>query len=90
MSIGTLEEHRRLWAAKPALREVYGVWFDALLASLSGATHVLEIGSGPGFLSVHARATGGRRWLAADVPQRQLAVPESTNSVSEVGTNSQS
>jgi SAM-dependent methyltransferase len=67
MSLGTLEEHRRLWAAKPALREVYGVWFDALLASLAGATHVLEIGSGPGFLSVHARAAGGRRWLAADV-----------------------
>ena len=67
MSIGTLEEHRRLWAAKPELRDVYGVWFDALLASLGGARHVLEIGSGPGFVSVHARAVGGRRWLAADV-----------------------
>ncbi len=31
-----------------------------------------------------------RRWLDADVAQRQLAVPESSNPVSEVGTNSQS
>lgn len=66
MSRQTLEEHRRLWAAKPPLRDVYAVWFDALLETLGAARDVLEVGSGPGFLSVHARATG-RRWLAADI-----------------------
>jgi SAM-dependent methyltransferase len=68
VSRARLEEHRQLWAAKPALREVYAVWFDAVLRELSGARAVLEVGSGPGFFSVHARAHAAAvRWVAADV-----------------------
>jgi SAM-dependent methyltransferase len=63
-----LEDHRRLWDAKPSLRRVYAVWFDELLRALGDARSVLEIGSGPGFLSAHARqGPVTRRWLAADV-----------------------
>lgn len=72
MSRQRLEEHRQLWEAKPVLRDVYAVWFDALLEALGGSADVLEVGAGPGFLSVHARqrARGGT-WLAADlVPAR--------------------
>jgi SAM-dependent methyltransferase len=68
VSLETLEEHRRLWAAKPVLRDVYAVWFDALLAAIAPAADVLELGAGPGFLAAHARARDpDRRWLAADV-----------------------
>jgi SAM-dependent methyltransferase len=63
-----LEEHRQLWNAKPVLRDVYSVWFDAVLAELGDARDVLEIGAGPGFLSAHARLrAGGRKWLAGDL-----------------------
>ena len=31
MSLARLNEHRRVWQSKPVLREVYRVWFDALL-----------------------------------------------------------
>jgi SAM-dependent methyltransferase len=68
MSRERLEEHRRLWESKPALRAVYAVWFVVLLRELEGARSVLEIGAGPGFFSVHARRQAERtRWLAADV-----------------------
>lgn len=68
MSRERLLEHRRLWNAKPVLRDVYEVWFDALLEELGDARDVLEIGAGPGFFSEHAREHArGRRWLAADL-----------------------
>jgi SAM-dependent methyltransferase len=72
VSLQRLEEHRQLWETKPVLRDVYAVWFDALLDALGGSADVLEVGAGPGFLSVHARqrARGGK-WLSADlVPAR--------------------
>jgi SAM-dependent methyltransferase len=63
-----LEEHRRLWQAKPVLRDAYAVWFDALLDSLGPAPRVLEVGAGPGFLAAHTRTRPGtRRWIAADL-----------------------
>jgi SAM-dependent methyltransferase len=63
-----LEDHRRLWQAKPSLRDVYAVWFDALLDRLGSASIVLEVGAGPGFLAAHARERGvRRRWIAADL-----------------------
>jgi len=72
MSVARLEEHRRIWAAKPLLQDVYRVWFDALTAALPQGARVLEVGAGPGFLAEHARA---RRpdlsWIASDI----LAVP---------------
>ena len=68
MSRERLEEHRRIWSEKPVLRDVYRVWFDALLAQVAQARDVLEIGAGPGLFSIHARERArGRRWLAADV-----------------------
>jgi SAM-dependent methyltransferase len=68
VSLQTLEEHRRVWTAKPALRDVYAVWFDALLAAIGPAQDVLEAGAGPGFFAAHAQARRpARRWIAADV-----------------------
>lgn len=82
MSRETLEQHRRLWAAKPALRDVYAVWFDALLEAIGPAVDVLEVGAGPGFLAEHARARDpARRWWAADV------VPAGWNELAADATN---
>jgi SAM-dependent methyltransferase len=72
-----LEEHRRLWRAKPELARVYEPWFDALLAVAPHGSRVLEIGAGPGFLGEAARRTRpDLRWLASDlhpVPWNTLA-----------------
>ena len=82
LSRETLEEHRRLWAAKPALRDVYAVWFDALLAAIGPAATSSRSGAGPGFFAAHARgATPRRRWLAADV------VPAGWNDLAADATN---
>ena len=56
MSRETLEEHRRVWAMKPVLEEVYRVWFDELLAGAPPGGLLLEIGAGPGFLGAYARS----------------------------------
>ena len=68
MSRQRLDEHRRLWAAKPVLAEVYRPWFDALLAEAPQGGRVLEIGAGPGFFREHARAARpDLRWVATDI-----------------------
>lgn len=69
MSLALLEDHRRTWKAKPVLADVYGVWFDALLAAMGPSpTRVLELGAGPGFFSEHARRKRpDLLWIAADV-----------------------
>lgn len=68
MSRERLEEHRRIWQRKPLLGDIYAVWFEALLAAIAPARRVLEVGSGPGFLSAYARRRApGVRWVAADV-----------------------
>ncbi len=68
MSRRRLDEHRRLWSAKPVLAEVYRPWFDALLAEAPGGGRVLEIGAGPGFFRDHAReARPDLRWVATDI-----------------------
>jgi SAM-dependent methyltransferase len=68
MSVAKLHEHRQIWAAKPALRAAYEVWFDALLEGLAPGARVLEIGAGPGLLRDHARS---RRpdvtWVSSDL-----------------------
>lgn len=67
MSLGELERHRRIWRRKPALADVYGVWFDALLRCAVPGAIVLEAGAGPGFLASHARARRrDLRWVASD------------------------
>jgi SAM-dependent methyltransferase len=77
MSRTILEEHRRIWAHKPVLAPVYGVWFDALLESVPKAALALEVGAGPGFLSEHvARRRPDLRWISSDigaVPWNHLA-----------------
>jgi SAM-dependent methyltransferase len=55
VSVERLHEHRRLWAAKPVLARVYAPWMDALLAEAEPGARVLEVGAGPGFLSLRAR-----------------------------------
>lgn len=68
MSVERLHEHRRLWAAKPALARVYEPWFDALLAEAPREARVLEVGAGPGFLGAHARERReDLRWTASDL-----------------------
>ncbi len=68
MSRERLEDHRRVWERKTELAQIYGVWFEALLAPLPAGARVLEVGAGPGFLSAYAR---GRRpdlrWIATDL-----------------------
>ena len=68
MSRARLEEHRRLWAAKPVLAQVYGPWFERLLAVPARAARVVEVGAGPGTLGTFAgHARPDLRWLATDL-----------------------
>jgi SAM-dependent methyltransferase len=68
MSTERLNEHRRLWAAKPVLARVYQPWFAALLAQAAHGALVLEIGAGPGFLAEAARrARPDLHWIASDL-----------------------
>jgi SAM-dependent methyltransferase len=60
-----LDEHRRVWQAKPLLGPIYGVWFDAILREAPPAGRLLEVGAGPGFLGAHARSTRPDLKLAA-------------------------
>jgi SAM-dependent methyltransferase len=72
VSLARLEEHRRIWAAKPQLAAVYGVWFRRLLDPIPGGTRVLEVGAGPGFLASAARQRRpDLKWVASDL----LATP---------------
>jgi SAM-dependent methyltransferase len=68
MSREQLHWHRALWARKPVLSEVYSVWFEMLLEAAPAGGRVIEVGSGPGFLSAEARR---RRpdlpWVATDL-----------------------
>ena len=70
MSRERLLEHRRIWAEKPALAQVYRPWFLALLAQIPAGGRALEVGAGPGFLAEEARARRRDvRLLAMDVIQ---------------------
>lgn len=68
MSLDLLREHRRIFAAKKGLPEVYGVWFDRLLQGLPVNGRVLEVGAGPGLFAPHAsEARPDLRWIALDL-----------------------
>jgi SAM-dependent methyltransferase len=68
VSQATLEDHRRIWAAKPVLARVYAVWFDALIGGLPRGARTLEVGAGPGFLAEYAsRERPDLRWVATDI-----------------------
>jgi len=72
VSLAQLHEHRRVWAAKPALQRIYEVWFDRLLSGLGSGARVLEVGAGPGFLAEYARRRRpDLRWHSSDL----LATP---------------
>jgi SAM-dependent methyltransferase len=63
-----LEEHRRVWARKPVLADLYAVWFDALLERVPAGGRALEVGAGPGFLTAYAgRKRPDLRWVATDI-----------------------
>lgn len=68
MSVERLAEHARIWRAKPSLRRVYSVWFDALLSDIPASARVIEVGAGPGLFAEYARR---RRpdlaWIASDL-----------------------
>jgi SAM-dependent methyltransferase len=68
VSLGTLQEHRRIWNDKPELAIVYRPWFEWLLAGFPARGRVLEVGAGPGFLAAFARrARPGLRWVASEL-----------------------
>lgn len=68
MSLDLLHEHRRVFAKKFILAEVYGAWFDRLLRGLPENARVLEAGAGPGLFAPHARAARpDLRWIALDL-----------------------
>jgi SAM-dependent methyltransferase len=68
MSLETLLEHRRVFAEKSVLKDVYGVWFDRLLDGLPEGARVLEAGAGPGFFAPHVRQKRpDLRWVALDL-----------------------
>ena len=68
MSLDLLHEHRRVFAEKTVLPEVYGVWFDRLLDGLPRGGLILEAGAGPGLFAPHARAARpDLRWIALDL-----------------------
>jgi SAM-dependent methyltransferase len=80
VSLDRLEEHRRIWAEKPVLGDVYSVWFEALLGLFPSGARVLEVGAGPGFLSAQARQRPDLRWIASDLvaaPWNDLAADAS-------------
>jgi arylsulfatase A-like enzyme/SAM-dependent methyltransferase len=93
VSLERLEEHRRLWEAKPELRAVYQVWFDLLLEGIPEGARVLEVGSGPGLPAEAARWRRPElRWISSDLlvtPWNDLAadagrLPLATGSVDVV------
>lgn len=68
MSVERLAEHRRVWAGKPVLQDIYGVWFRALLAEVPGGRRVVEVGAGPGLLTEWARRERpDLSWVATDL-----------------------
>ena len=68
MSLDTLIEHRRVFAEKGVLADVYGVWFDRLLDGLPRGARVLEAGAGPGLFAPHSLAKRpDLRWIALDL-----------------------
>jgi SAM-dependent methyltransferase len=68
VSVERLSEHRRIWAEKPVLEEIYAVWFRQMLAHVPPDRVVLEIGAGPGLLTEWARAERpDLTWVATDL-----------------------
>src|SRR5689334_13024071 len=50
-TMSRFEEHRRAWEANPALRELYGRWYERVRRALPPPAlgPWVELGSGPGF-----------------------------------------
>jgi SAM-dependent methyltransferase len=68
VSRAVLDEHRSVWQRKPALADVYGVWFEALAAQVPRDGIAVEIGAGPGFLGSYVRdRRPDLHWLSTDV-----------------------
>jgi len=68
MSLEQLERNLAIWRRKPALRLVYEVWFDLLLAPLPRGAVVVEVGAGMGTFAQHARARRpDLRWIASEL-----------------------
>jgi len=62
-----LQEHRRIWSAKPRLRESYRRYHDMLLAGCPKEERILELGCGIGTLAERARELGYARLVATDI-----------------------
>src|SRR5581483_7451274 len=62
-----LATHRRIWEAKPNLRDAYARYHDMLLEACPRDARVLELGCGIGTLAARARERGYGRWIASDI-----------------------
>ncbi|MFN8542837.1 MAG: class I SAM-dependent methyltransferase [Candidatus Binatia bacterium] len=47
---GWIDEHRAVWARKPALRAIYRHWIEALRRESVPGGPLIEVGCGPGFM----------------------------------------
>jgi SAM-dependent methyltransferase len=68
-----LTTHRRIWNAKPNLRESYRRYYDMLLSSCPKTSTVLELGCGVGGFGERARMLGYDRWFATDIIETESA-----------------
>jgi SAM-dependent methyltransferase len=64
--VDLLSAHRRVWDAKPRLRDAYRRYYDMLLEGCPKDAVVLELGCGIGGLAERARELGYERWITTD------------------------
>ena len=71
-------EHRRAWEHNPALRTLYGGWYERIAAVLAGAPvgPRLELGSGPGFARAFIPDLELTDLVAAPWHDRQLSADD--------------
>jgi SAM-dependent methyltransferase len=69
-----LSAHRRVWDAKPLLRESYRRYYDMLLEACPKDARVVELGCGIGGFGDRARERDYSRWIATDI----IASPSAT------------
>lgn len=90
--IELLDAHRRVWDAKPLLRDSYRRYYDQVLTTCAKDAIVVELGCGIGGFAARARALGFTRWFATDIiasPDADLrcnamALPFATGSVDRI------
>ena len=86
---GTLEallRQRRTWETKPALRALYGRWYERIVAALAERRPVVEIGAGSGnFKGYFPEAVATDRWPVGPWIDRVVDATELPFAPGEVG-----